>query len=403
MKKIIFLAAVFICSLFAVNQSASALTYTVTVPEGTQTCYFTGDANGWSFTKMEAASAANQFTITVDNATETQGYKYLSGPGWEYEEAKDAEGNSLDENRTYADSNGNDVVAYWKSLFVPETRTVTIEVWVPSAVHVLYIVGSFNNWSGKFDDEYKMEYVGEEDGGKIFSIQITYDDVDNMEFKLVAGPDWSFEQTATENFKYSEIEESAPNTISLAVYEFKAIFDPTRAGDIHIKATVPAGTSRVWIQGSFLGWSWDDPKEMTKNADGTFSYTIPIVQQIEYRLYNGADWQYAEAEEGDLNADRSNRAATFDPEDPDKVNEITVWAWRTAVSAIPSLAVNPVKVYSSAKGQLTVAGASQVEIFDIVGKRIQSAGVSGDFVSNTLHPGIYIVRADGVSQKVIVK
>jgi hypothetical protein len=223
-----------------------------------------------------------------------------------------------------------------------------------------------------------------------------------MGFKFVAGPDWVFEQTESANFRYGDFTESAPNTISLAVHDFKAYFDPSKAGNIHIKATVPAGTDPVWIQGSFLGWSWDNPQEMTKNDDGTFSYTIPLVQQIEYRLYNGTDWDYAETAEGDLTVEHPNRSASFDPENPDKINEITVWGWKTAVSAIPYIAANPVKIYG-ANRQLTVEGASQIEIYNLLGAKIQTAKVSGTFTSKSLQPGVYVVRANGYSQKVIVK
>jgi hypothetical protein len=404
MKKNFFFAALIGCML-TVNQWANALTYTVTVPEGTEVCYFTGDINNWSPStgKMEkVAGETNKFTITFDNATEDQGYKYLSGPGWDYEEAIDANGTGRDANRKYSDSNGIDEVLFWKSLFVPDTRTVTIEVWAPSTAYVMYIVGSFNNWSGLFTDEYQMTYVGEEEEGKVFTINITYDDPDNMEFKFVAGPDWSFEQTSSTNFKYGDIEESAPNTVSVAVYEFKAYFNPALAGNIHIKATVPSGTSQVWIQGSFIGWSWDNPHEMTKNDDGTFSYTVPFVQQIEYRLYNKADWSYPEVGEDDPTADLPNRIASFDPEEPDKINNITVWGWKTPVTAIANIIQPPLNIYSR-DGLLTVEGASQVEIFNLPGQRIQSAKVSGIFTSKNLDAGVYIVRANGISHKVIVQ
>ena len=93
----------------AANYTKIELTYTVTVPEGTEKCYIAGDMNSWSFQEMTPTANANEFTITIDGATTAHKYKYTCGEGWAFVEKKE-DGSELDADRTY---NANDVVAKW--------------------------------------------------------------------------------------------------------------------------------------------------------------------------------------------------------------------------------------------------------------------------------------------------
>jgi len=410
MKKIFSLWMIVGC-LFAFTWQTKALTYTVTVPDGTQACFVTGSMDGWSGPSVKNRMAkvdgvANQFTIDIPNATETDEYKYYCGPDWGYEE-QNADGSKVD-NRTYTAS---DVVAKWTKDFVLDERTVSIQALVPSAVQVLYITGQFNGWSGDFaNSPYKMTLDSEDADGKVFSIDnIPSLDAINMEFKFVAGPDWAYQQTndndgvnSDGNFVYGSTE----NTAYFDVKFFQAIFDPTKAGDIKITATVPEGTQRVWIMGSFAGWDWgDDPEspalEMAKQEDGTFTYTVQNVQTFTYNLYNwpGLDWSYVEA--GENGAKFPDRSASFIDESDVHINVIA-WVKDTPTS-IPHISANNTNVYSVG-GQIIVEGTfSQVDIFNIAGQMIQSVKASGAFTSKSLPAGVYIVRVDGISQKLIVK
>lgn len=91
------------------NYTKIELTYTVTVPTGTEKCYIAGEMTSWSFQEMTPTANANEFTITIDGATTAHKYKYACGDGWAYVEKK-ADGSELDADRTY---NANDVVAKW--------------------------------------------------------------------------------------------------------------------------------------------------------------------------------------------------------------------------------------------------------------------------------------------------
>lgn len=377
-------------SLFAVNQSISALTYNVTVPAGTKACYITGEMNGWSpsataMTKIDET----HYSVSLPNATPEMKYQYLSGPDWKYIE-KTAEGTAITD-RTWSAA---DVVVKWGETFTPDERDVTIEALVPADVKVLYLVGSFNGWSSPSETT-KMTFVSEDLNGKVFSIKIHSLDAKNMEFKFCAGPAWSYQQTSPKaNFIYG----TTDNSIAVVVNTFEGIFDPAKTGTINITATVPAGTDSIFIQGDFLGWNMANAMKAVKNQDGTFTFSIPMVMKIYYNIYNKADWTYVEADSQGLKY--PDRTASF----PENANtSITVVAWMKNVTGITPTNEATNKIYSS-NNQLIVENViSKVAIYDITGRAIQSEVVNGTFKSKKLNSGLYIVQVDGASKKVSVK
>ena len=98
----------------------NAVTFNVTVPEGTKACYIAGDFNGWDAENAVemTASGDNTFTLTLnDVSTEAAqvGYKYLCGQDWAYVE-KGANGEELSNRTTVSDM---DVVLSWAATFNP--------------------------------------------------------------------------------------------------------------------------------------------------------------------------------------------------------------------------------------------------------------------------------------------
>ena len=89
------------------------VTYNVTVPAGTNTCYIVGAmTDSWTqFVEMEMVDATH-YTITLDNAAKTDEYKYTCGPDWKYVE-KNADGSERG-NRTWAEQ---DVVEAWAEIY----------------------------------------------------------------------------------------------------------------------------------------------------------------------------------------------------------------------------------------------------------------------------------------------
>jgi len=131
MKKKLLLLMVFSLPFFTIF---SQVTYNVTVPEGTNTCYISGEMNGWTFTEMTKVDAIH-YSLTIPGATTSQVYKYLSGPSWSYEE-RYANG-SWRANRTYSAA---DVVEKWLAVYVPAAPKINITVkartpWNPTFIH----------------------------------------------------------------------------------------------------------------------------------------------------------------------------------------------------------------------------------------------------------------------------
>lgn len=140
-------------------------TFTVTVPEGTETVYIAGDFNGWSpnYHQLERIND-RVFQITIWGATEYHGYKYLSGPDWQYRELN-ANGSEV-ENRKWAE---NDVVAQWAELYVPMiTRVYFDDITAFDGEEITIPLKSFTNhprtaisYQFRFHyDQNVLEYLG---------------------------------------------------------------------------------------------------------------------------------------------------------------------------------------------------------------------------------------------------
>jgi len=349
------------------------------------------------------------YTITIPESEIVPGlteikYKYLSGGGdWAYVE-KDADGNEISD-RVYTD--GNDVVQKWALVFNPNVEpipmTVTIIAQVPADVIELYIVGTFNGWTIPTDST-KMTLLETNESGKVFSATFFTADANKLQFKFCAGPAWDYEQTQGSNYTYPD---PTQNTAAVICDSFKKIYDPTKIGNVTIIATVPAGTERVWIMGSHLGWNWANLQEGTMNPDGTFTFVVPDVMSFEYRLYNWyePEFGYPEVGEADPNKELPNRTAQYDPTNPaNNTINITVWGWKQpAPSAVPNVFFDRYQVKTVNKTITVNNVTSRVELFDVMGRQLEKADVRGTYTTKTLTNGIYILKVDGISAKIAVK
>ena len=142
------------------NYEKAKLTYTVTVPTGTENCYLVGAMNGWDeknpyeMTKQ----SENVFTVTLEGVEKTDEYKYLSQKGtWDYEE--------VGGNRTWT---ANDVVTAWKD---------------PLATNV-HLAGTMTDW-----DNNKIEFKKATKGATTASIILNLTAGD-YKFKIVDNGSW---------------------------------------------------------------------------------------------------------------------------------------------------------------------------------------------------------------------
>ena len=119
MKKV----TLFFCALVCAMSLSAAVTYSVQVPAGTNTCYICGKCTGWAFKPMTKVDDTH-YTIALET-TEKDGYKYCSGPDWAYVE-KAANGNEMGD-RTYA---ANDVVAQWAKVYDPAEAVSYVDITI---------------------------------------------------------------------------------------------------------------------------------------------------------------------------------------------------------------------------------------------------------------------------------
>lgn len=382
--------------LFTSMGFAATYTLKVTVPAATKVCYVTGDFSNWGQPGTEMTKVSDNpkvFTVDIDVA-DSAGikYKYCAGPAWDYEQTQTADFRLG--NLTAA----GDTVDAFKAYFDPAAQpvNVTIDVLVPVEVYELYITGNFNGWNPTAN---KMDLVDSSINGKEFKLTFEVTDTTTLEYKFIAGPGWSYEQSNSANYVYK-------NDGGTVVCDgFKAIYDPSKVGDITVNITVPEGTPDVYLIGDFSNpnWSLDGAIHATKNADGTYTAVIPMVQTVQFKCWNYPDWVYEEAIDSLGTGLPNNRTASFET---DPVLNITVAYWKQVHEGTVNIAKvnkNKFSAYSAFNHILVNGVTKSIVIYDINGRTIESARLKGSFTSRNLNSGVYIIIVDGHSQKVLVR
>ncbi len=410
MKKLLTLFLAFF-SVVAFVQKANAIEFRVVVPNPTYEAWVVGNFNGWNnnqhkMNKVEGQT--NVFTLTIPDdqlsgqTTATLMYKYLSGPGdWAYVEV-DPVGNGA----TNPNDNHNrlwdqvpDTVKGWKALFNPTVapipKNVKIEVQVPPAVKELYLTGNFNGWKSPGSEGTRMTFNAAESdaNASLFYQTIFTEDANKLVYKFASGPSWVYEQVGPD-FKMSD---PTLNEVFNFVNNFKRVYP----GEANLKTvtftvTAPAGTEAVYMMGSHLGW--DDTKWAAgvKGINNTFTFTVQKVDMMEYKYYRGAGWAFEEKTATGQGV--NNRVA--DAQIAVAFTDV-IEAWST--TSVPAINMDKYTIYTS-NGRIHIEGVtSKAEVFDVTGRMMQQAVTSGTFTSNALNAGIYILRVDGATMKVMVK
>lgn len=148
------------------------LVYNVTVPEGTKACYIAGAMNGWSQQEMTKVDDTH-YTISIKGATTEMGYKYCSGPSWDYVEMQ-ADGVTDVQDRTYSE---NDVVEAWKAVYNPAGTDPGTD---PTEIKYV-LMGVGGDWANGIDmianpdnaDEYMLlgQTISEGDSVKVVRLE----------------------------------------------------------------------------------------------------------------------------------------------------------------------------------------------------------------------------------------
>lgn len=150
------------------TEPLAGVVYNVTVPSETIECYIAGEFTGWRQVQMQQASnQLDKFTIHIENASEEQGYKYCSGPEWEFEELG-ADNNPIDD-RTYTK---NDVVFQWRDVYIPGQSKPYTYIETPISL-APYLEGNRRIWvylpsdyNENLNKKYPVFYM--QDGQNIF-------------------------------------------------------------------------------------------------------------------------------------------------------------------------------------------------------------------------------------------
>lgn len=189
----------------ASDMTAIAKQFTVTVPNGTQKVYITGDFTGKSWDNTDPLQLTAQTTANVFSGifpcVDGVNYKYLCEKGdWEYQDASSVNPLTEKGNRTYSAS---DVVDFWKAM-----PKVTLNVTFASGQAIptnLYVKGSWDSWASpvtltKSGDTYSG-FLGGNTGDKIYSnTEYKYytNDMVTDNWEVFTGNRWAIYPTMTD-------------------------------------------------------------------------------------------------------------------------------------------------------------------------------------------------------------
>ena len=270
------------------------LTYTVTVPAGTEKCFIAGAMNGWNFQEMTPTANANEFTIDIAGARESDGYKYACKADWDYVEKKE-DGNDLDANRTWK---ANDVVAKWG---VPPTYTI---------VGATAITGA--NWD-LANEANKMIKDGEAYTLTKTGLKLETGD---YEYKVAKNGAWGDGQYPAEGNQKVTITETAEYTI---VYTYTVGTSltavATKTGEYTPAQTVYTVVGDAALCGT--DWKADDAaNDMTANGDGTYTWTkadVKLTSNVGFKVVKNHDFGNGEypAENWNINLVDYEDAAVY--------------------------------------------------------------------------------------------
>jgi hypothetical protein len=415
--------------------SAATATFNVTVPNDggtdghhqTNSCRIVGNFNKW-----DAANAimctkvdATHYTVTLDEATfadqtvtlATIQYKYVSGPDWAYVMKGDAPGYAELGNNSYAGTSPQvDVVLAWASVWkdvTPVPGYFEIDLWAPTTVKEAYCTGNFNGWLtpgsvakvDSTDTRMVLDPAQSDATGNFFKIKIYTSNAYALAFQLTTGPSWIYQQNQGNN-SYPDV--SQPSAFFDAVGDatanppvapaitFKRIYlGAANLKTVTLTATVPANTTTAYVMGSLNGGANTSFIAGTNNNNGTFTFSVPGVDIFNYNYYFATN-----ASSIEVNAD--NSAATGRVADAQLSTTFTdvVAAWLS--TGVKTIDANQYKIFTNNKSIVVEGVKSAIEVMSIDGRTIQSERMTGNFTSKMLNNGLYIIRVDGGSRKVVV-
>jgi len=271
----------------------------------------------------------------------------------------------------------------------------TLTATVPSTTLQCYASGGFNGWAPLANTPMALMSTDDVAGTKLFGVDLPLTFVSSGTFQIVAGTDWAFAQS---DAQFTATTTAGATTQNVVVTAFKALPSP-----IEITVTVPIAVNDCYIVGY---WGWTLPtaaKKMdlvsTDASTKTFSYIIydkvaDHVISVKFLAgLDGTNWTYQQTATPNFNYSGTDASVSF------ACDAFNAYA---APAAVMTINADNYSIKTIDR-KIEVAGKySNVTLFNVQGRTIQSTTNQKTFSSSNLNPGLYIIRVDNKSYKQII-
>jgi len=271
----------------------------------------------------------------------------------------------------------------------------TLTATVPSSTLLCYASGGFNGWAAPESTQLTLISTDDVAGTKVFGIDLPLLFVGSGTFQILAGTDWAFAQSDPQFTATTTVDATSQN---VTVTSFQALPSP-----IEINVTVPAAVNECYVIG-YWGWTLPDAaKKMTlvstTSSNKVFSYTIydkVSTHTISVKFLTGLDglnWTYQQTATENFNYSGTDASVSF------TCDAFNAYA---EVSAVNTINANNYSIKTINRIIEVTGKFSNVTLFNVQGRMIESTSNQKSFSSKDLTPGMYIIRVDNISYKQIV-
>lgn len=399
MKKFTLLTA-----LMGLTMAANALVYNVTVPTGTKECYIAGEMTEWSHQKMTKINETN-YSIDIADATETQKYKYSSGPDWSFVE-KTADNKDV-QDRTY---NMNDVVAKWAAIYDPsvgeQRADVTVRIQSASVPTIWWWGGGIAGADQSYTWETKPAMNAMADATGWY--EWTFENVNvaiGVSYKIIINNQESPELNAKEDVCLNA---------SFTATDCPSTEEPVEPGEgITVKVQIPEGLS-YWNDENgvyFYVWTVGDGTFVQATDEGNrwYSYSAESTP-FNFIVVNGSNWPDGTANQtvDMMNVTASACYALANGEQIEGNGD----SWKKTLTATdcPSEGGDTTAIEETSNAPLfyingralnvSMDNEAEISIYTISGQIIEHTVASN--LTREMQQGVYVVRIGNQSQKLVI-
>jgi hypothetical protein len=272
----------------------------------------------------------------------------------------------------------------------------TLTATVPATTLVCYAAGNFNGWAALATTPMTLISTDNTAGTKLFGLDLPLTFIGSGTFQIVAGTDWAFAQSDPQFVATTNTSDITQNVI---VTSFKLLPSP-----IEVDVTVPAAVNQCYIVGGPWGWTLPTAaQEMTliteDSSTKVFAFVIfdkTTTHSLSVKFLAGLDgalWTYQQTATENFIYNGTDTSCSF------VCDAFNAYA---APAAVMTINADNYSV-KTINRKIEVAGKySNVTLFNLQGRMIQSTTNGKTFVSNDLTSGMYIIRVDNKSYKQII-